>query len=88
MKLYFLDAAKNPFDAVKNFLQNTVIEGFLDIAIPIAVLGFISLGIGAMMATDEHARQKFKSGMLWLGVATIVVVLAKSFVPWIQNSIK
>lgn len=77
--------AGDPFTKITSFLKNDLIGGFLKIATPISALGFISLGIGAMMSTDEHARQKFKSGMVWLGIATIVCFLGSSIVEWLDS---
>lgn len=80
--------AGNPFDKITDFLKDDLIKGFLKIATPISALGFISLGIGAMMSTDEHARQKFKSGMIWLGAATIVCFLGSTIVDWLAQNFK
>lgn len=83
-----LNQASDPFVKVKNFLVNDIVKGFASIAAPIATLAFIGLGIAAMMSTDEHQRQKFKSGLWWTGLAAIIAFSAGTIVDWLQNSIK
>lgn len=76
----------NPFKKVENFLTENVVSGLLDIAIPIATLAFIGLGIAAMMSTDEHQRQKFKSGLWWTGLAAAICFSAKGIVTWLSQN--
>lgn len=84
---FLLAPAKDPFAEVQNFLTDKVITGFLGIATPVAVLAFIALGIGAMMSTDEHSRQKFKSGLWWTGLAAALCFLAQNIVPWLKTAL-
>lgn len=77
----------DPFDKVNTFLK-TIVSGFTSIATPIATLAFIGLGIAAMMSTDEHQRQKFKSGLWWTGLAAIICFSADTIVDWIQNGLE
>lgn len=78
-------SADNPFNKLGEFLKNEVIEGLLGIATPIATLAFIGLGIAAMMSTDEHQRQKFKSGLWWTGLAAAICFLASNIVGWLDK---
>jgi hypothetical protein len=84
--LFLLQGQETPFTKVTEFLQNDIIKGFTGIAAPIATLAFIGLGIAAMMSTDEHQRQKFKSGLWWTGLAAIICFSAGTIVDWLQNS--
>ena len=93
-KSIFLEASKkaptdagNPFQKISDFLTNNVIDGLLSIATPIATLAFIGLGIASMLASDEHARAKLKSGMWWVGAAAAICFMAKSIVSWLHGSL-
>lgn len=84
---HFLQAdPNNPFVKISGFLTNTVVEGFLGIATPVAILAFMGLGIASMLASDEHSRAKLKSGMWWVGAAAALCFMAKSIVPWLENA--
>lgn len=77
----------NPFTKISDFLNKNVIDGLLSIATPIATLAFIGLGIASMLASDEHARAKLKSGMWWVGAAAALCFMAKSIVAWLNGSL-
>ncbi len=81
------EQAPSPFKAVKDFLIKDVVGGFSMIVAPIATLAFIGLAIAAMMSTDEHQRQKFKSGLWWTGLAAIIAFSARSIVEWLEKAI-
>lgn len=76
----------NPFDKIKDFLTNDVIDGLLSIVTPIATLAFIGVGIAALMSTDEHSRAKFKGHLWWIGIATATAFMAKGIVSWMKSS--
>lgn len=76
----------DPFKKVSDFLNNNVIDGLLSVATPVATLAFIGLGIASMLASDEHARAKLKSGMWWVGAAAALCFMAKSIVAWLNSS--
>lgn len=76
----------NPFKKVTKFINDDIIGGFTSIAAPIATLAFIGLAIAAMMSTDEHQRQKFKSGLWWTGIAAVVCFSASSIVKWLDKA--
>ncbi|MCH5585064.1 pilin [Shimazuella sp. AN120528] len=78
--------AANPFAKISKFLTNDVINGLLSIATPIATLAFIGLGIASMLASDEHARAKLKSGMWWVGAAAALCFMAKNIVSWLDGA--
>lgn len=80
------EGAQNPFVNIETFLKKEVVDKLLDIATPIATLAFIGLGIAAMMSTDEHQRQKFKSGLWWTGLAVAICFSAKGIVEWLKSS--
>ncbi len=79
--------ADSPFTKISDFLNNNVIDGLLSIATPIATLAFIGLGIASMLASDEHARAKLKSGMWWVGAAAALCFMAKSIVAWLDGAL-
>jgi hypothetical protein len=85
--LIYLFLVADPFNKIRNFLINDVVTGFLSIATPIAALGFIGLSLAAMLATDEHQRQRFKSGLWWIGAATTVCFLSQIIVNWLKESL-
>ena len=76
----------DPFKKISDFLNNNVIDGLLSIATTIAVLAFIGLGIASMLASDEHARAKLKTGMWWVGAAAALCFMAKSIVSWLDGA--
>lgn len=78
--------ATNPFTKISNFLTNDVISGLLNIATPIAILAFMGLGIASMLASDEHARAKLKSGMWWVGAAAALCFMAENIVKWLEKA--
>ncbi|MXQ53053.1 TrbC/VirB2 family protein [Shimazuella alba] len=83
----FLEAeAKNPFTEISKFLTNTVVEGLLGIATPVAILAFIGLGIASMLASDEQSRAKLKSGMWWVGGAAALCFMAQNIVKWLEGA--
>jgi hypothetical protein len=88
LSFVFLEAAdpNSPFTKIADFLNKKVISGLLGIATPIAVLAFIGLGLAAMLASDEHARAKLKSGMWWVGAAAAICFMAQSIVNWLEGA--
>jgi hypothetical protein len=88
LSFIFLDEvqAKNPFKQIETFLKTEVIDKLLGIVTPIATLAFIGLGIAAMLASDEHARAKLKSGMWWVGAAAALCFMAQSIVKWLEGA--
>lgn len=78
----------SPFFKVQEFLTKSIVSGLAGIVAPIATLAFIGLGIAAMMSTDEHQRQKFKSGLWWTGLAAIIAFSAGTIVEWLQKAAK
>ncbi|SFI68190.1 TrbC/VirB2 family protein [Thermoflavimicrobium dichotomicum] len=80
--------AENPFDSVANFLQQDVVGGMLKLITPIAIVGIIITGLGALLSTDENSKTKFKQGLIWTVAATAVCFLAQGIVTWIQSGIK
>jgi hypothetical protein len=85
---HFLKApveAKDPFVEISEFLTDTVVTGLLKVATPVAVLAFIGLGIASMLASDEHARAKLKSGMWWVGAAAALCFMAQNIVKWLED---
>jgi len=82
------EQATNPFTKVTNFLESNVVKGLSGIIAPLAVIAFIGLGVAAMMSTDEHQRQKFKTGLWWTGLAAIIAFSAETIVDWIQDIFK
>lgn len=85
--LWVLLGTENPFDGVKKFLTKDIVGGLSGIVAPIATLAFIGLGIAAMLSTDEHQRQKFKSGLWWTGLAAIIAFSAGTIVEWLEKAI-
>lgn len=85
--LWVLLGTENPFDGVKEFLTKDIVGGLSGIVAPIATLAFIGLGIAAMLSTDEHQRQKFKSGLWWTGLAAIIAFSAGTIVEWLEKAI-
>jgi hypothetical protein len=87
LTICFFYLVADPFSRIRNFLIDDVVTGLLSIATPIAALGFIGLSLAAMLATDEHQRQKFKSGLWWIGGATTVCFLSQLIVNWLKESL-
>jgi hypothetical protein len=88
-QFYFLQAQKDPNDPfvkISGFLTDTVVEGLLQIATPVAILAFIGLGIASMLASDEHSRAKLKSGMWWVGAAAALCFMAQNIVKWLDKA--
>jgi uncharacterized membrane protein len=86
---YILEAQadpNNPFTKISTFLTTQVIAKLLGVVTPVATLAFIGLGIASMLASDEHARAKLKSGMWWVGAAAALCFMAQSIVKWLDNS--
>jgi|GEM_PF-5156337 len=75
----------SPFSKVSEFIRNQIVSGLRGIVAPLATVAFICLGIAAMMSTDEHQRQKFKTGLWWTGLAAIIAFSAETIADWIKG---
>lgn len=81
----FIWLLNNPFTSVEQFLRGQIISGLRGIVAPLATIAFIGLGIAAMLSTDEHQRQKFKTGLWWTGLAAIIAFSAETIADWIKG---
>ncbi|MFK7697268.1 hypothetical protein [Paenibacillus sp. HJGM_3] len=77
----------DPFQKITEFLDKQVVNGFLNLAIPIAILSIIGLTLAAYMSHDEHSKAKFKSGLFYVCGVTVVLLLSRVIVGWLKFNI-
>lgn len=70
----------NPF----NNMTGNLITQFLKIATNLAILGIIICGLGALFGSDR-SKEKFKSGLVIIFIAFIVIVSARVLIPAIKG---
>ncbi|MFE5322242.1 hypothetical protein ACFQ88_26550 [Paenibacillus sp. NPDC056579] len=88
MKFRSMTLADDPFKKITDFLDKQVVTGFLNLAIPIAVLSIIGLVLAAYMSHDDHSKAKFKSGLFYVCGVTIVLLLSRVIIGWLKFNIR
>jgi Type IV secretion system pilin len=83
--LLLQNSGADPFGQVNGLLNNLITQ-LMNIAIPIAALGIIFCAIGAMIATDEATKSKFKKGIIYTAAAFVICILAPSIINWIGGN--
>lgn len=66
------------FDPVKDMLGD-MFSGFLGLVNIIAAIGIVVCAIGTLFGSQQ-AKEKFKSGLVWIFIAFIVINLAKQII--------
>lgn len=74
---------KEIFDPVKDMLKDLV-SGFMGIVNLIAVLGIVVCAVGTLTGSQQ-SKEKFKSGIVWIFIAFIIINLAKVIVSAISG---
>lgn len=75
----------NPFTNVQRFI-NSLTSDVTNLALSIAVLGFIFCAIMIYRGSEEHVP-RFQKAAFWTGVSTGLIVLAKIVVGWIKAGV-
>jgi len=70
------------FDAIVNLLDS-VINGLIKVATPVAVIAVIIAGIGAKTSTNH--KDQFKSALIWVCVVYLIVISARGIISFLSN---
>jgi Type IV secretion system pilin len=79
---------ENPLTNIIHFLNDTIVDGLIGVAIPITILCLIACIFGLVVSTDDYMRSRFKKGMIWTTLAFVLVMLAGPLVDWLKKGVE
>lgn len=64
---------------------NTVIRTIRGIAVPIASLALVIIGVSMVMSDDASTKQKCKNWIISIAIGMAIIVLAEPIATWMQG---